>query len=117
MKTIVSKFVIGCIGLALASMPFPANAGDWHGHGHDNDRGGYHGDHDRGDHDRGYRGRGHRWEDDDDDNGGRYWDYHGRPVYLVNGYYGPGPGGFDAYYWNGGWYPHRRLSGGIFIYF
>ena len=113
MKTIVSKFVVGCIGLALASIPFPANAGNWHGHGHDHDRGAYHGDSDRGDYGRGDRGREHRWEHRRDRDGR----YYGRPVYLVNGYYGPAPGGFDAYYWNGGWYPHRRPSGGIFIYF
>jgi hypothetical protein len=43
-----------------------------------------------------------------------------RPAYAYgypNGWYGYTPLGFYGYYANGGWYHHRRWSGGIWIYF
>jgi hypothetical protein len=36
---------------------------------------------------------------------------------YVNGYYGAAPSGFVGFYWNGGWYPHRRWHDGIWVYF
>jgi hypothetical protein len=36
---------------------------------------------------------------------------------YVNGWYGFTPLGWYGYYWNGGWYQHRRWSGGVWLYF
>ena len=48
---------------------------------------------------------------------GAYRPGYGYPVAYVNGWYGYTPLGWYGYYWNGGWYQHRRWSGGIWIYF
>ena len=48
---------------------------------------------------------------------GYYRPGYGYPVAYVNGWYGYTPLGWYGYYWNGGWYQHRRWSGGIWIYF
>ena len=107
MNTLAKKIIIGAAGLVLAAAPLAANAQGWHN-----------GDRDRGGHyDR--RGDDHRWQErrDRDDRG--RWRYE-RPVYTapyVNGYFGWAPGGFQGYYYNGGWYQHRRWSGGIWLYF
>ncbi len=106
MNTLVKKIIAGAAGLVLAAAPLAASAQSWHDGG--GDRGGY----------RDHRGDNHwqapRYRDDR----GR-WAYQ-RPVYTapyVNGYFGWAPGGFQGYYYNGGWYQHRRWSGGIWIYF
>jgi hypothetical protein len=105
MKPIINKLLVGLAGLAIASVPLAASAQTWHDH----DRGGYRNDHrgpvfNRGDFRRG---------------DAHYRVEYGRPVYhpYANGYYGYGPSGFQGYYWNGGWYHHRRWHGGIWLYF
>jgi hypothetical protein len=92
MNTLVKKLIVAATGLALAAAPLAASAQNWHNGG--GDRGGYR-----------------------DNRGGQAYS---RPVYTapyVNGYFGFAPGGFQGYYYNGGWYHHRRWSGGIWIYF
>jgi len=49
---------------------------------------------------------------------GRAAGWHPAPrVVLYDGYYGWAPGGFNGYYWHGGWYAHRRWGNGFWIYF
>jgi hypothetical protein len=104
MKSLIKNIVIGVAGLMLAAAPLAASAQDWHDRGQDHRPGNYQrgGDENRDRHDGGY----------------------GRPVYrqaypqaYVNGYFGWAPGGFEGYFWNGGWYQQRRWSGGVWIYF
>lgn len=88
MKNIISKLAIGAAALAIASAPLAASAQDWH--------------HDRNVHQRivhrdvRYYNNTHRWHE---------------------GYYGTAPAGWRGYYHNGGWYHHRRMRNGIYIYF
>jgi len=115
MKSIINKLLVGFAGLALASVPLAASAQDWGGHGHD--RGAYRGNADRehvdnrgGGYSRGGYSRG----------GNRYRVGYARPFHrrtYANGYFGPAPAGFNGYYWNGGWYHHRRWNGGVWLYF
>jgi hypothetical protein len=114
MKSFVSKLLIGLAGLALASAPLAASAQNSDAHGHDN--GGYRSNGDRGrDAGRGGFVRG----------GNGYRVGYAQPAYqrpnyaqsYVNGYFGFAPGGFQGYFWNGGWYHHRRWNGGVWIYF
>lgn len=112
MNTLVKKIIVGAAGLVLAAAPLAASAQSWHNGGGDN-RGGYR---DNRGHDDHWQGRDR--DDRDRDDRGR-WAYQ-RPVYTapyVNGYFGWAPGGFQGYYYNGGWYQHRRWSGAIWIYF
>lgn len=105
---LINKIIIGVVGLTLASAPLAAAAANWDGG--NQDRGGYQTSDNRGDRDRGgYQQRGDR---DNRDDGARY----DHRTYN-NGYFGPAPGGFNGYFFNGGWYQHRRLTGGIWIYF
>ncbi len=46
-----------------------------------------------------------------------YYRPYGYVGFHPNGWYGVAPYGWYGYYWNGGWYHHRRWSGGIWIYF
>ncbi len=107
MNSLVTKLLVGLAGLTLASAPLAASAQNWdNGHGnhgaaasHDN-RAGNHGGFQRG--------------------SANYRVSYGRPQHqqhYANGYYGVAPGGFSGYYWNGGWYHHRRWNGGVWIYF
>jgi hypothetical protein len=113
MKSLIKNIVIGAAGLMLAAAPLAASAQSWHGRGYANPGGPMQRP---GNYQRGGYGR-----------GGGGWHYGGgyaQPVYrqaypaaYVNGYFGWAPGGFQGYYWNGGWYQHRRWSGGVWIYF
>jgi hypothetical protein len=109
MKSLLTKIAVGAAGLVLAAAPLAASAQSWHGHDNGNrDRGGYV--------QRGGNDRDDRYRDRDD----RYRVGYARPVYqqpYVDGYFGWAPGGFQGYYWNGGWYHNRRWSGGVWIYF
>jgi len=102
MKTLIAKAAVAALGLTLAFAPLAASAAPW---GDSVRVGGpcygcYH----------------HHWAPAPHYYGHPYgW----RPAGFVyyNGYYGVAPGGFYGYYWNGGWYHHRRWSNGIWIYF
>lgn len=115
MNILVKKIIVAAFGLVLATAPLAASAQSWHNGG---DRGGYRDNRGHDDHAQGRRDRDYRDRDD------RRWAYqrpvYTRPVYTapyVNGYFGWAPGGFQGFYYNGGWYQHRRWSGGIWIYF
>ncbi len=108
MNTLIKNIVIGATGLVLAAAPLAASA---QGYDHGRDQRGA--TYQRGNSDQ-------RGNYDHRDNRGGY----GRPEYrsgyqpaYVNGYFGWAPGGFQGYYWNGGWYHHRRWNGGVWIYF
>jgi hypothetical protein len=112
MKNLIKNIVIGAAGLMLAAAPLAASAQSWHDHGSGN-RSGY--TQRAGNVQRGSYGRG---------GGGYERGGYAQPVYrqaypeaYVNGNFGWAPGGFQGYYWNGGWYQHRRWSGGVWIYF
>jgi hypothetical protein len=109
-SSLLTRIAVGVAALTLAAAPLAASADDWHGGDHDRGNAGYH---DRGNW--GYHDR-----DRDRDDWRRHdWGY-ARPVYqqrYVNGYFGLAPGGFRGYFYNGGWYQHRRWNGGIWIYF
>jgi hypothetical protein len=106
MKSIVNKLLAGLAGLAIVGVPLAASAQTYRDH----DRGGYQRNDNRGR----VENRGDIRRGDD-----RYRVSYSRPVYRTydNGYYGAAPGGFQGYYWNGGWYHHRRWNGGVWIYF
>jgi hypothetical protein len=117
MKSLIKNIVIGAAGLVLAAAPLAASAQSYHDHGSGN-RGGY--TQRAGSEQRGSYGRGGGYARE----GGGYGGGYAQPVYqeaypspYVNGYFGWAPGGFQGYYSNGGWYQHRRLSGGVWIYF
>jgi hypothetical protein len=106
MKALIKNIVIGAAGLVIAAAPLAASAQNWHDD-HGARPGNYQRDQRGGSDHRDYRG-------------GSY----SRPVYRSayqpaydNGYFGWAPGGFQGYYSNGGWYHHRRWSGGVWIYF
>jgi hypothetical protein len=119
MKTLINSVLAAAMGLAIVAAPATASAAPYGGpngaygyHGGPAYHGGYafHG---------GYAPRPYYgWH------GGGYY---GRPVYAgyrpayrpvyYNGWYGYSPFGYTGYYWNGGWYHHRRFSGGVYVYF
>lgn len=114
MKASITTFLAGIAALTIASAPLAASAANWND-GHDrggNDRGSYHVQYNGGNRG-GYQARG--------DWGHRGYAYGGGYAYAapayVNGYFGWAPGGFQGWYYNGGWYHHRRWNGGIWIYF
>jgi hypothetical protein len=98
MTSFVTKAFVGILALIVTGTPLAASAQPSH-------RGAGWRDHQR------HEWREHRW---------RRPVYYGRPVHYrrpYNGYYGISPAGFHAYYYNGGWYPHRRWQNGVFVYF
>lgn len=98
MKTLIAKAAVAALGLSLAVAPIAASAAPWAvgvrvgGPG--------------------YVVHAHYWAP-----APHY--YYGHPAGFVyyNGYYGWAPAGFYGYYWNGGWYQHRRWGNGVWIYF
>ncbi len=103
MKTLIAKVAIAALGLSLAAAPVAASAAPW---GVSVSVGGpcygcYHHHY--------WAPRPHYY----------YHPYGWRPagVAYYNGYYGWAPGGYYGYYWNGGWYHHRRWGSGVWIYF
>jgi hypothetical protein len=109
-KAILTKVLVACLGLVTVSAPLAASAQGWHDRG----RGG---DHDERRHDERWEHR--RWEErrwEERRWQEQRWEERHRERY-VNGYYGRSPYGYDAYYSNGAWYPHRRWQNGVFIYF
>jgi hypothetical protein len=117
MKSLIKNIIIGATGLMLATAPLAASAQSFHDHGSGTyQRGG--GNYQRGS--GGYQRGGGGYERGGGYRGGGYAQPVYRPAYpeaYVNGYFGWAPGGFQGYYWNGGWYQHRRWSGGVWIYF
>jgi hypothetical protein len=108
MKSLISKLLVGLAGLAIVSAPLAASAQDWHG---GNDRGSVQ----RNDNHGNYQNRGGDFRRGNE----RYRVGYARPYRqpYVNGYFGFAPGGFQGYYWNGGWFHHRRWNGGVWLYF
>jgi hypothetical protein len=109
MKAIITKILAAAATLVLASAPLAASAQNWSGHDHDGNRGGYV-----------QRGGGYTHRGGEYVRGGGYYRGYGRPIYAqpyVNGYFGFAPGGFQGFFWNGGWYHHRRWNGGVWLYF
>ena len=133
MKSIINKLLVGFAGLALASVPLAASAQNADGHGHGG--GAYHGSTSRGQADNrgggGSRGesysggRSYSRGNSYSRGGTTYRVEYAQPIYeqpvyqqpYDNGYFGLAPGGFSGYYWNGGWYHHRRWNGGVWLYF
>jgi hypothetical protein len=128
MKSLVAKLLIGVAALVTAAAPPPASAQPWH----EGNRGYYqaerrHHEFERRQWER--RQWEHRlWERRQWER--RQWElrhravyrqsFYARPAYYrppFNGYYGISPAGYHAYYYNGGWYPHRRWRNGVWIYF
>src|SRR5579863_6621174 len=112
MKTLLAKIAFAAFGLSLAVAPMAASAAPWavgvrvggpgyvvHA-GYVNPGGPCYGCYH------------HYWAPPP-----RYYGhpYGWRPAGFVyyNGYYGFAPGGFYGYYWNGGWYHHRRWGNGL----
>jgi len=121
---LVNGVLAAVIGLSAIAFPAAASAAPYYGHGPVAAHAGY------------YPHGGYGWH------GGYYGRpgyvygrpvYYGRPGYVYgrpayyygyrpgfvyyNGFFGYTPYGWSGYYWNGGWYHHRRFSGGIWIYF
>jgi hypothetical protein len=108
MKSLIAKLSIAALGLSLAAMPMAASAaqvavgvnvgGPCYGCGW----------HRPAPAPRPYWQHPYGWHP---------YGWRPAPVAYYDGYYGVAPGGFYGYYWHGGWYMHRRWSGGVWIYF